>query len=77
MNSNGRLAKYARLVTADAISMYTNIDTGYGLKVLRLFLEELRSEDNLPPNFDTDMVVEAVRFVMRWNIFEYGDCCFK
>ena len=23
------------------------------------------------------MTVEAARLVMRWNIFEYGDCCFK
>ena len=77
MNSNGKLPKNARLFTADAISMYTNIDTNHGLKVLRSFLEELRSADNLQPNFDIDMIVEAARLVMRWNIFEYGDCYFK
>ena len=65
MNSNGKLPKNARLFTADAISMYTNIDTNHGLKVLRSFLEELRSADNLQPNFDIDMIVEAARLVMR------------
>ena len=36
-----------------------------------------QSADNLQPNFDIDMIVKAVRLVMRWNIFEYGDYCFK
>ena len=57
--------------------MYTNIDTEHGLKVLRLFLEELKSEGNLPTNFDIDMIVEAARIVMCWNLFEYGDSFFK
>ena len=77
LSSNGRLPENARLVTADAISMYTNIDMNHGLKVLRSFLEELRSANDLPPNFDIDMIVEAAGLVMHWNIFEYGDCCFK
>ena len=77
LNRNGRLPKNARLVTADAISVYPNIDTDHGLRVARSFLEELRSEDNLPPTFDIDMIVEVARRVMRWNVFEYGDCCFN
>ena len=76
-NSKGRLPANAKLVTADAVSMYTNIDTEHGLKVLRLFLEELKSEGNLPTNFDIDMIVEAARLVMCWNLFEYGDSFFK
>ena len=63
LNSNARLPKNARLVTADAISMYTITDTNHGLKALRSFLEELRSTDNLPPNFEIDMIVEAANFL--------------
>ena len=57
--------------------MYTNIHTNHGLKVLRSFLEELRSEGNLPTNYDIDMIVEAARLVMHWILFEYGDSFFK
>ena len=57
--------------------MYTNIDTDHRLKALRPFLAELRPEDNLPPNFEIDMIFEAARPVMCWNIFQYGNCCFK
>ena len=72
MNSNARLPKNARLVTADAISMYTNINTNYGLKVLRLFLKELKSESNLSPNLTyVDMIVEAARLVMRWDLSDF------
>ena len=35
----GKLPRNARLLTADAISMYTNIDTEHGLCILQLFLE--------------------------------------
>ena len=77
INGKGRLPINAKLVTADAVSIYTNIDTEHGLKVLRLFLEELKSEGNLPTNFDIDMIVEAARLVMCWNLFEYGDSFFK
>ena len=40
----GRLPKNARMVTADAKSMYTKIETEHGLEVLRQFLEELKEE---------------------------------
>ena len=54
------------MVTADAISMHTNIDTNHGLKALRSFLEfyyveELRSTDNLLPKFDVDMILSRSR----------------
>ena len=42
LNSNARLPRNARLVTADAISMYTHIDTNHGLKAMRSFLEKIR-----------------------------------
>ena len=77
LQKNGRLPSNARFVTADAISMYTNIDTGHALKVLRWFLEELKREGKLPPDFDIDMIIEAATIVMRWNIVEFGDAFLK
>ena len=44
----GPLPKNARIFIADAKSMYTNIDTDHGIKVLRKFLEELDEQGNLP-----------------------------
>ena len=41
LQKNGRLPKNSRHFTADAKSMYTNIDTNHALEVLRVFLEEL------------------------------------
>ena len=49
--------------------MYTKIETEHGLEVLWQFLEELKEEGKLPPDFDIEMIVEAAALVMRWNIF--------
>ena len=73
----GPLSCNAFHLTADANSMYTNIDTEHALQVLRWFLEELDAEGNLPPDYDIDMLLDAARIVMTWNIFEFGDCCFR
>ena len=73
----GRLPKNARLVVADAISMYTNIKTDHALKILRMILEELKREGKLPKYFDIEMIIKAARIVMCWNLMEYGDCYFK
>ena len=65
------------MVTVDAKSMYTKIETEHGLEILRQFLEELQEEGKLPPDFDIEMIVETVALVMGWNLFEYGDCYLK
>ena len=66
-----------RVVIADANSIYANIDTEHALTILRLFLEELDREGLLPLDFKIELVIEAARIVMTWNIFEYGDCYFR
>ena len=73
----GPLPPNARIITADAKSMYTNIDTDHALEILRSFLEELEAEGKLPLDFDIDMILEAAALVVRWNIFEFGYCYFK
>ena len=61
---------------ADVISVYTNIDTKHALE-LRKFLDELEEEENLPPNFDIHMIIQAATPIMQWNIFKYGNSFFK
>ena len=54
------------------------IDKEHDLKILRLFLEELKKEENLPNIFDIAMMtVETISIVMHWKLFEYGYCFFK
>ena len=65
------------MVTADAKSMCTRIETEHGLEALRRFLEELQEEGKLPPDLDIEMIVEAAALVMRWNLSECGNCCLK
>ena len=60
LNKRGRLPENARVISADAISMYTDIDTNHALAILRMFLEELREQGLLPENFNIDMILEAV-----------------
>jgi hypothetical protein len=53
-----------RLFTADAISMYTNIDTDHALAVIRRFL---------PNNWLNKAIMEALDIIMRHIFFEFGD----
>ena len=73
----GKLPNNARLVKADAKTMYTNIDTDHEPKMLRLFLEDLEKQADLPPDFNVDMILHAAEIVMRWNMFECGNCFFN
>ena len=53
------------------------INVSNRLEILKKFLEELDEEGNLPPDFEKITILEAAKLVMRWNLFEYGDCFFK
>ena len=59
---------------ADANSMYTNIDTDHAIDVIGKWLDSL--EGRLPPHFPLETVKEAMKLVMRNNVFEYGDLYF-
>ena len=77
MKNLGKLPKNARLVTADATSMYTNINTDHGVATLRGFLEELESNESLSPDFNIEMIIEAAMLMVHGNIFEYGNAYFR
>ena len=59
------------LVTADAVSMYTNINTDHALQTLENWLTLHREE--LPVSFPTAMVLDATKLVMRNNVFQFDD----
>ena len=59
----------------DATSMYTNIDTDHGLHILEQFFEINR--DKLPAGFPTKLILEAVKIVMRFNVFEFDGTIIK
>ncbi len=81
LQSFHRLPFNARLFTADAQSMYTNIDTDHALQVISNWLDELASSGKLASNglssFPIAAIKEALSLVMKNNIFEFGDMYFK
>ncbi|MGL5935090.1 MAG: hypothetical protein ACRCZI_05660, partial [Cetobacterium sp.] len=67
----GKLPKTAMLTTADATSMYTNIDTTHGINTLRNWFKI--HEPDLPNNYPVTMILEATELVMRNNVFQFDD----
>jgi hypothetical protein len=61
----------ALIFTADAKSMYTNIDTEIGITSITDFLHS--NERNLPANFPTNLFLNILEIVMRNNIFSFAD----
>ena len=76
LESIGDLPANAYLFTADANSMYTNIDTPHAISVIGRWLDALSKEGNLPADFPTEAVKSAMTLVMENNIFEWGDLHF-
>jgi len=70
----GELPATAKLFTADANSMYTNIDTDHAIEVIGAWLDSISSQ--LPSNFPLQAIKAAMKLVMKNNIFEWGDLYF-
>ena len=70
-----QLPPNARLFTADAVSMYTNIltHTAFNLIGKHLALHQRTVNGEYP----TDAVWAGLRLVMTLNIFTFGDLTFK
>jgi hypothetical protein len=60
----------ALLFTADATSMYTNIDTQTGISAVRDFIST--NLNAIPSNFPTDLFLEILFVVMENNIFSFA-----
>ena len=67
----GQLPDTAFLVTADAESMYTNIDTNHGLETLAKWFQLHHQE--LPQDYNVEMVLKATKLVMHNNVFQFDD----
>lgn len=59
------------MIVADAVSMYTNIDTTHSIQTLKEWLT-LHQAD-LPQGFPTAMVIAATELVMTFNVFQFDD----
>jgi len=70
----GLLPSGAKIFTADAYSMYTNICTDHAIKMISMWLDTLKSD--LLEGFPLKAVKEAMEIVMRNNLFEWGDMHF-
>jgi hypothetical protein len=61
----------AKIFSADAVSMYSNIDTDHGISVIDTFLTT--HEDQLPPGFPKRLLLASLAEIMRNNIFQFGN----
>ena len=66
------LGPTARLFTADAVSMYTNIDTYRAVGSIRSFLTTKQEFSDMP----LTAINDAIELIMKNNVFTFGDCHF-
>ena len=71
LNNISNLPSNARFFTADANSMYTNIDTPQGIEAFGNFLQHFHRE--IPDDFPTELFLQVLNIVMTNNVFELGD----
>jgi hypothetical protein len=61
----------ALLFSADAKSMYTNIDTAVGIQAFRDFF--VAQEEQIPSSFPINLFLKVLELVMSNNIFSFGN----
>jgi len=71
----GPLPPGAKLFTADAVSMYTNISTLHSIEVIGKLLAECK--DEIPLDFPTSLFLKVLELVMSGNIFQFDDLFFR
>jgi hypothetical protein len=73
----GPLPPDARLVTADAVSMYSNIHTDHGVASVKAWLKRHRRDESFPADLSGDDVIDRLcdllELVMTNNVFELDD----
>jgi hypothetical protein len=63
----------AKLVSVDAVGMYSNIDTEHGIDVMPRWLTQYPAE--LTPSMPIQFA--AIEEIMKNNIFQFGDTFWK
>lgn len=71
LQAMGTLPNTAVIVIADAVSMYTNIDTTHGIETLKAWLTLHKAD--LPKSFPHGMVLAATELIMTYNVFQFDD----
>ena len=71
-----RLPANAKLFTANATSMYNNIDTEHAIRGISWWLKDLEEEDSLPANFPIKAVIHAMTIITRNNLFKWAEMYF-
>jgi hypothetical protein len=66
-----RLPTTAKLFTADAVSMYSNINADHGLATFRRWFTMFKHE--VPTDFPTTLFLRLLEAVMTTNVFQFGD----
>jgi hypothetical protein len=61
----------ALFFSADAVPMYTNIDTTTGLNAISNFIQA--NKDLIPNNFPCNLFLQILDLVMQNNIFSFAD----
>jgi len=65
------IPKGALIFSADAVSMYTNIETHLAVESIKNLI--LAHAKMLPNNFPTSLILETLTIVMNNNIFSFAD----
>jgi hypothetical protein len=65
------IPEQALVFTANAKSMYTNIDATTGLSSIANFLQS--NERSLPANFPSNLFLQILEIVMKNNIFSFAN----
>ena len=71
------LSPNARLVTFDAISMYSNMNLDHAMPIMCQWFESYVPAPGEPALAPVDTIMAALELVMRWNIFAFGDSYYR
>jgi hypothetical protein len=66
-----QLPQEALLFSADAMSMYTNIDTFTGINSIDELI--VTHQNQLPINFPKELFLRVLQLIMDNNLFSFGD----
>ena len=73
----GTLPKGAKLFTADARSMYTEIDTAHGIKAIENWFSKIMNEGKIDPTYPVEIIIQLLTLVMTSSTFALGDTFWK